>query len=165
MAFLAPFAGAIAAGATVVGVGLQMQSTNLQKRAAAEQKRLETLNYRRQQRQKIREAQIARAQGLQTSAGMGGSEGSGIMGGMSALASQLGSGLGFASQATAIGQNITDLNQRAANAMSWANIMGDVSKMAGGFKQSKPVTIDQPNYLPTPAPSSTSSNPYGGSAY
>lgn len=121
----------IGAVTTVAGT---VMSYTAQKKASKAAERQQTLNTQRSNRQAIREAQIRRAQALNSAAQVGATGGSSIAGGVGSLSSQLGSGLGFSSQMTALSSQI---NKYQARAQLWGDVAG-LGKMAyqvgGGAK-------------------------------
>lgn len=120
MAAFTSIALGIGAAASVAGVVGQQkaakQQARAQRQAAAEQQKAQQLQYRRSQRQAIRQAQLARAQSIVTAGAVGGDTGSGSAGGLSGLGSQLGGNLGYGSQLSGLNANIGAFNQQAANA-------------------------------------------------
>ena len=106
MSVISAIAGVISAVATVKGV-------QEQKKAARAQQGQQQLEYRRSQRQALREAQLRRAQGMATAQSAGMLGGSAVSGGASSLASQAGSTLGFASQMSGLSKDISVATSRA----------------------------------------------------
>jgi len=109
---------AVGAVASVVGT---VQSFQMQKAAGERQAQADAVSTAYSNRQKIREAQIKRAQVSNMGAQTGAVGGSGLGGGLSSLSSQVGSGLGFASQMSALSDQITKYTQQA---QLWGDIAG-----------------------------------------
>lgn len=137
----------------------QREMVNAQKGAAAENRKAQEVQYRRQQRQAIRQAQLARAQSSVTAGAVGGGTSSGLAGGLGALGSSLGGNLGFGSQLSGINANIGMYNQRALdaqvqqqNAQSLFNLGGTLFSFGtsnGAFSSlfgPKPTPIQTPTY-------------------
>jgi hypothetical protein len=82
-----------------VGTGVQFVAGQKQakagRKAAREQQRLAALEARRARRRTIREARIARGAALNVAGQVGAGESSGLAGGLSGIAAQAGSNLGF----------------------------------------------------------------------
>jgi hypothetical protein len=115
----------IGAVSSVVGTVASYSAQRKASKAATQQ---QELNTRRSNRQAIREAQIRRAQTLGAAAQMGALGGSSVEGGLSGLGSQLGSGLGFSSQMSALSNQIGRQQSRAA-------LFGDVASLGFGAVQ------------------------------
>lgn len=108
----------IGAVSAVAGTAL---SYTAQKKAADSAQKQQDLNTRRSNRMAIREAQIKRAQAQNAAALSGAGGGSGIAGGVSSLSSQLGSGLGFSTQMSALSADITKYQSKA---QLWGDVAG-----------------------------------------
>lgn len=125
----------ITAVSGVVGTVAAVKSARAQKKAASanaaareQQQRQQEVAARRSRRQAIRRSQIARSELVAGAAAVGGGTSSGAAGGMASIGAQLGSGLGYASQQSAIGRNVFGFQQQAlqygAQAQQYANIGG-----------------------------------------
>lgn len=128
---MGPTAAVISAVAAVGGTVLQY---NAQKSASEAAQRQQQISTARERRQAIREAQLRRAQAIAAGANMGGLGGSSLSGGISALGSQLGSGLGYSNQMSALSSQINTYNTRAALGGVIAGAGGAVFRGAGGFE-------------------------------
>lgn len=102
------------AGLVLTAVGT-FQSIQSQKKAAKKQDKLNALQAQRERRQAIREARIERAQVLNSGIQVGAGESSAVSGGISSVASQLGSNLGFSNQTEKLGKAINRDLRRASN--------------------------------------------------
>ena len=100
----------LSVAALVVGtVGQHKQ----QKKAADLTQKSNTLATRRSSIQAIREVQMKRASTINEAVSAGAQGGSAVAGGISGLGSQLGSGLGYASQQSGLSTDIAKAGQRA----------------------------------------------------
>ena len=99
----------------------QEKATNLQQRS-------NELATRRSSIQAIREVQMKRASTINEAVSSGAMGGSAVAGGISSLGSQLGSGLGYASQQTGISRNIARAGQQA-------ELFGAVAKLGAAGVQ------------------------------
>lgn len=121
---------------------------------------------------------IARANALGAAANLGALGGSGIAGGVSSLASQVGSEMGFSTQMSGLSRDISDAQMRAmrwqAIGQNWSalgNLGASVFNAAGGFDAFRgggntPTSPAQavPQTRPTARPQAlpiNSANPYG----
>ncbi len=116
---MSPVFAAIGAVSSVAGTVLSYTSQRKAAKANAQQQALAT---RRQNMQAIREAQIRRAAATNAASQMGAGSGSGIAGGLASLSSQVGSGLGFSTQMSALSTEITKYQNRA-------QLWGDIAKL------------------------------------
>ena len=122
---LAPFA---AVGSAVGGLMMGQRSAEAQKKAQAAQSQMNQLEAHKARVQAVREARIKRAQLLSEST-MG--EGtSGIAGGTSSIASQLGSNIGFQNVRQDIGTRISNANQESINASANQQMFGTIFSVA-----------------------------------
>lgn len=121
----------IGAVTTVAGT---VASYNAQRKVTKTAERQQKVATERSNRQSIREAQIRRAQALNSASQMGALTGSSISGGISSLNSQLGSGLGFSTQMTALSTEITKYQRRAQLWGDIANLGGMAYQQGGGFE-------------------------------
>ena len=108
----------IGAVTSVAGTVMSYSASQKARKANEQQQNLAT---QRQNRSAIREAQLKRAQALNTASQVGAGTGSGIAGGVGSLSSQLGSGLGFSTQMTALSSQITKYQNQAS---LWGDIAG-----------------------------------------
>ena len=111
----------IATAAVVAGT---IGSYKANEKAANLTQRSNDLATRRNSIQAIREAQMKRASAINEAVSSGAGGGSAIAGGISSLGSQLGSGLGYASQQT-------DLSRGIAKAGQNAELFGAIAKIGG----------------------------------
>ncbi len=143
-----------AIGGLISGVSA-INSAKAQRRSAALQQRQADLQARRQRRQAIRQAQVQRARSLAQAQAAGAAGGS-AQGGINSISSQLGSGLGYASQQTALGSGVMAANQQAQNWASFGQIGGSIMNFGiqggglnGLFPQQAPNQAQTPNYFPS----------------
>jgi hypothetical protein len=127
------FATALAAVGTVAQVGGNIKTQRAQRRSAAAQRRLQTLERNKQRRQAFREAQLARSRATVQAAGMGALGSSGFQGGVGSLSSQLGANLGFSSQAQGISNQISQFGVQASQGQLLSGLGGQVAQF--GFNQ------------------------------
>lgn len=111
----------LSVAALVVGT---TQQYNQQKKAADLQQQSNALATRRSSIQAIREVQMKRASTINEAVSSGAQGGSAVAGGITGLGSQLGSGLGYASQQSGISTQINKANQQA-------ELFGAVAKIGG----------------------------------
>lgn len=125
----------LATAAVIAGTAVSAFSTlkqrSAQKRAARNQRKLQTLQRNRERRRAFREAQLARSRALVQAAAGGVSQSTGVLGGVSSLSSQLGANLGFSTQGQGLSNNISRANQSAANAQSIGQLGGQVAGIGG----------------------------------
>jgi len=127
----------IAAAAAVGGVVSSVQAGKAARdQARAEQRRAEIQNVR-SVRQSIREARLAQASLVSQGAVSGALMGSGVAGGLSSVASQLGGNLNYISQIAEENTNIFNAQIAGARAASNATIFGQVGQLAGGIYKEK----------------------------
>lgn len=146
---------AISAGSAAVSYTQQRKagkdaerSAQEQRKARAEQSAMQTQQFQNERRQQLREERIRRAQIMNSAAQTGTAGGSGEMGALGALSTNLGANMGQNQSMLQSGQLITGFNQRAADfssmaqshnnkASMWGNIGGlgqNMFNQAGGFK-------------------------------
>lgn len=111
----------LAVAALVIGTIGQHKA---QEKAANLQQQSNTLATRRSSIQAIREVQMKRASTINEAVSSGAQGGSAVAGGITGLGSQLGSGLGYASQQSGISTQINKANQQA-------ELFGAVAKIGG----------------------------------
>lgn len=118
---------------SLIGTGLsymqQRKAQKAQEEAAQQQNNLADLENRKARIQAVREARIKRQQMIAAAGATGSMESSGLAGGTSSLASQLGSNVGFANQRQAISTNVMNLTNKATKAENQAGIysaIGDI---------------------------------------
>jgi hypothetical protein len=125
---------AIGAVASVAGTYTSYRN---QKKAAAASAQQQQIATRRSRRQAIRQAQIARAQAIASASAQGATGSSASLGGVSALGSQLGSGLGYSTQMSALSGDITRYTSRAQTGQAIAGIGSSMmslgTNMGGSF--------------------------------
>lgn len=123
---------ALVASAVVGAVGT-VASISQQRKSASLQQKQQAVETRRSQRQAIREAQIRRAQVMQSSIAGGSNLGSGLAGGMSSVGSQVGSSLGYSTQMSGLSQDISMASQNAQTAGSLGELGFKVFGKVGGW--------------------------------
>lgn len=130
----------LSAAGTAFSIASQSKAASQQKKARAAQQRQQQLQVRRSQVQAMREAQITAARQRAAAGAIGGLETSGVLGGRAAIGSQLGAGLGFASQMSGLSRDIGMFQQQAANISGMSGIGSAFGKfgkqlfgVAGGF--------------------------------
>ena len=111
----------IAVAATVAGtIGQYKQA----EKAANLQQEQNDLATRRNAIQAIREVQMKRAATVNEAVSSGALGGSAVAGGITSLGSQLGSGLGYASQQTGLSADVAKANQKS-------DLFGAIAKIGG----------------------------------
>lgn len=126
----------LAIAGTGYSIYSQQQAAKQQKKARRAQQRQQQLQARRSQIQSAREAQIAAARQRAAAGALGGLETSGVLGGRAAIGSQLGAGLGFATEMSGLSRNISMFQQKAANAIGRAGIGQSVAGLGGSIYSS-----------------------------
>lgn len=124
--FLQANAAAVSAATAVVGLVQGQKASEAQKKAQEAQGKMAAMEAHRARIQAVREARIKRAQVLASDADMGGTT-SGIAGGVSSVASQLGSNIGFQSGKEQLANQASIFNQQAIDANSSASIFNTVA--------------------------------------
>lgn len=152
---MAVVAAVVAVGAAVGSTVMQMNAAKQQKKASKqafaaqqEQNRIEqaraNVNANRERLQQVREARIRRASIISSAgnAGVASAGTSGVSGATSSVQSQLGQNLGTLGQMQSFGEQLSQANQRQAQAQSdyetagakgqmWQSIFGAVGQVAG----------------------------------
>lgn len=118
---LIPILATVSTAAVVAGTVGQYRA---QEKAASLQQASNNLATRRSSIQAIREVQMKRASTINEAVSSGAQGGSAVAGGITGLGSQLGSGLGYASQQSGLSTQITKTNQQA-------ELFGTVAKIGG----------------------------------
>lgn len=131
---LLAYSAVAASGAAVVSSVQAGKSAREQMRA--EQRRADIQNVR-SIRQNIREARLAQASLVSQGAVSGALMGTGVAGGLSSVASQLGGNLNYISQIAEENTNIFNAQIAGARAASNATIFGQVGQLAGGIYKEK----------------------------
>lgn len=147
---MGPVIGTVAAVVGAVGgvIGT-IKSVKEQKKAREVQRLQQDLQNRRERRQAIREAQLKRAQATASAQGAGALTGSAGAGGISAINSQLGEALGYASQQNQLSGLVSHHQQRAADANQLASFGSSLFSFGigeGAFQKSAQV-----NQAPIPS--------------
>ena len=119
----------------VANVAGTIGTMNARKRATAERKHAAQLQARRERRQMIRQSIIARAEVQAAGQGLGASGSSALSGGVGSIASQTGGNLGFATQMSAIGANISSAQEQASMSSGIASIGGGLFQLGGSMPQ------------------------------
>ena len=134
IAFVAANAGTIAAVTSVVGTAASInQSKKAQaagERQAAAQQKQQEVQATRSRRSAFREVQLKRAQAQARAQALNASQGSGVAGGLSSFSSQLGAGLGYAGQQTALSGLVSQAGIQQQTALTNANMFGSVAGFA-----------------------------------
>lgn len=147
--FFTANAGTIAAVSGLASAGASAAAGSRQRSAMRTQQRQQALQASRARRQAIRQSQVARARAQAAAAAAGAIGSSGAQGGIGSLSSQLGSGLGYASQQQGLTNIAGAYQQQAANWGTFGQVAGAAFDMAGGFKafqQQTPNEPQVPNY-------------------
>lgn len=126
----APVIAAVSAVATVGGTVMAYRE---QKKVADAQRTQQGLATTRSNRESIREAQLRRAMAIASASSMGALGGSALAGGLGSLGSQLGSGLGFSTQMSALSSNINKASQKAETWGAVASMGSTLWQASGGF--------------------------------
>lgn len=121
---------AIGAIGALVGTFLNFSGSRSEAEAQQEQ---QTLIARTERRSALRKERIARATLLSNAQAAGAAGSSAVLGGQASLRSQLGSGLGFQSQYTALSRDITDARSLQQAGAFFSNIGGAAFNRTGGF--------------------------------
>lgn len=116
-----------AIGGTAVSIQQSQKAQKAGERQAAAQRQQQQAQARRSRRSAFREAQLKRAQTQARAEAVGAAEGSGVAGGLSSLRSQLGSGLGYAGQQTALSSQISMAGVQRQAALTNAQTFGSIA--------------------------------------
>ena len=116
----------LSATSAVAGVVQGQKAADAQKKAQDAQAKQSQLEAHRARIQAVREARIKRASILAADADMGGAT-SGIAGGVSSIASQLGSNIGFQNQREQAANSVSMFNQQAIDANNSASIFNTIA--------------------------------------
>jgi hypothetical protein len=127
----------IAAIGTAASVAAAYKGQKAQEEAAKAQKKQQRLAARQSQLAAIREAQLRRAQALNAATSVGSEQGSGLAGGIGGIGSQLGSGLGYSTQMSAISGVISKAADNASKYSGLSSLFGTVGAYAQGMHQYK----------------------------
>ncbi len=120
--------GSLVAG-TAVNISEQKQARKAQRAAGNEQRAQNSAQAARERRQQIREERIKRARVVQASENTGVQGGSGELGAVSALGTNLSSNIGSNLGALQTAQQISLFEQQAADHMMRANIASQVGQL------------------------------------
>jgi len=134
--YRAPALPFLAAGAAVVGTVMsynaQKDQAKAQKESIAAQGRAAAVEEARKRTQAVREARIKRAM-IENAATTQGVGGSGLSGGTSSVASQMGANIGYSNQMQSFGAQASAANQRAADAGASASMWQGIGSLAGSM--------------------------------
>jgi hypothetical protein len=120
-------------GASVKGMEAQQASARLQRQAAQRQIRMQQQQAARERRSAIRQAILARAQARTVAATTGQVAGTGFLGGMASLTSQLGANLGYGTMMSGLGQEYTALSGQAAYLASRSQMAEAIAGLGFGM--------------------------------
>ena len=126
-ALIAKIALGVAVGGTVASIQQGKKAQKAGERQAAAQRQQQQVQAARSRRAAFREAQLKRAQAVARADAVGAAQGSGVSGGLSSLQSQLGSGLGYASQQTGLSNQISLAGVQQQAALTRANMFGSIA--------------------------------------
>ena len=124
---------AAAVGGTVVSMQSAQASARAQRQAAQRQIRMQQAEAARQRRGAIRQSILARAQARTVAATTGQVAGTGFLGGMASLTSQLGANLGYGTMMSGLGQEYTSLSAQAAYQSGLASMYGTIADLGFGL--------------------------------
>jgi hypothetical protein len=110
----------------------QKDQAKAQKESIAAQGRASAVEEARKRTLAVREARIKRAM-IENSATTQGVGGSGLSGGTSSVASQMGSNIGYSNQMQSFGAQASAANQRAADAGASASMWQGIGSLAGSM--------------------------------
>ncbi len=120
-----------------VGTGVQFVAGRKQakagKKAAKETQKLAALEARRARRRTIREARIARGAALNVAGQVGAGQSSGLRGGLSGLAAQAATQLGYSNRTEGIGRNITKFGLQASKAKELGALGAGITSLGGAL--------------------------------
>ena len=121
----------LAAVGTGVAVQAERAQAKAQRKAAGAAADAEALKARRARRRVIREARVARGAALNVAGQVGAGESSGLRGGLSGLASQAGSALGFSTRTEDINRKITKFGGQASRAGARGALGSGLASLGG----------------------------------
>jgi hypothetical protein len=124
---------AVAVGGTVVSMQSAQASARAQRQAAQRQIRMQQAEAARQRRGAIRQSILARAQARTVAATTGQVAGTGFLGGMASLTSQLGANLGYGTMMSGLGQEYTALSGQAAYLASRSQMAEAIAGLGFGM--------------------------------
>lgn len=145
-----------AIGGTVVSMQEAQASARSQRQAAQRQIRMQQAQAARQRRGAIRQSTLARAQARNVAAATGQAAGSGFLGGMASLTSQLGANLGYGTMMSGLGQEFTALSGQAAYQASRSEMAGAIANLGFGMvERSGQIGQFVSGLTPAPTPQQT----------
>jgi hypothetical protein len=122
---------AITAASAYASHKSRQRSAKFQKEQAEQSNMLADVENRRNRVKAIREARIKRAQIVAQGESVGAQLSSGVAGGVSSVASQLGSNIGFQNYQTGVSKNIAGIGNQAIQSQN----RGDLYQSIGGIGQ------------------------------
>lgn len=150
MAAFSTLIGAVGAAATAVGVGTQVVGAV---RAARGEKRAEQLRQaqmnlesRREQRNIIRQAALARAAAVSSANAQGAQDSSGLQGGLSQITGQAGSASLATNQNQQLGTAMFGANRMISSGNTMASIGSGISSLGGSLVQNSDMLGRLGNY-------------------
>ena len=119
--------GAVTVASTAASISQSKKAQAAGERQAAAQRQQQEVAATRSRRSAFREAQIKRSQAQARAEALNASQGSGVAGGQASLQSQLGSGLGYAGQQTALSGLISQAGIQQQAALTNADMFGSIA--------------------------------------
>lgn len=150
MAAFSTLIGAVGAAATAVGVGTQVvgavQAARGEKKAEALREAQMNLESRRERRNIVRQAALARASAVTSAQSQGAQDGSGLQGGLSQITSQAGNATVATNQNNQLGSAMFGANRMISSGNTMASIGGGISSLGGSLVQNSEMLGRLGNY-------------------
>ena len=122
--------GAITVASTAASISQSKKAQAAGERQAAAQQKQQEVAATRSRRSAFREEQIKRSQAQARAQALNAAQGSGVSGGQASLRSQLGSGLGYAGQQTALSGLISQAGVQQQAALTRADTFGSIAGLS-----------------------------------
>lgn len=150
MAAFSTLIGAVGAAATAVGVGTQVvgavQAARGEKKAEALREAQMNLESRRERRNIVRQAALARASAVTSAQSQGAQDGSGLQGGLSQITSQAGNATVATNQNNQLGSAMFGANRMISSGNTMASIGSGISSLGGSLVQNSEMLGRLGNY-------------------
>ena len=122
--------GAVTVASTAASISQSKKAQAAGERQAAAQRQQQEVAATRSRRSAFREAQIKRSQAQARAEALNASQGSGAAGGQASLRSQLGAGLGYAGQQTALSGLVSQAGVQQQAALTRSDMFGSIAGLS-----------------------------------
>lgn len=122
--------GVVSVASTVASINQSKKAQAAGERQAAAQQKQQEVVATRSRRSAFREEQIKRAQARARAQALNASQGSGAYGGQASLRSQLGTGLGYAGQQTALSGLVSEAGIQRQSALTRSDMFGSIAGLS-----------------------------------